>query len=120
MTQEFLSVDEIITQWQIWKDLYDEGQFKKWKALTSAEVKNEWWIPEWIPLTHDGSGNHYMIDLSPGKEGDYGQIIKFWHDSSERIVVASSISSWLSDYVEDLNAGKYHYDKTNNTLAKPY
>lgn len=117
MTQEFLSIQEIIKQWQIWKTLYDEGQFENWNVKAENGIQNEWWVPGWVPLTHDGAGNHYMLDLSPGLLGTHAQVIQFWHDSPRRIYVAPSIEGWLETYADDLEKGKYIYDKRRKAIT---
>ena len=49
-------------------------------------------------MTHDGSGNHHVLDLAPGKSGKHGQILSFWHDEASRKVVGpKGFLEWLAD-----------------------
>ncbi|MFY0532767.1 SMI1/KNR4 family protein [Nannocystis pusilla] len=59
-------------------------------------MQQKWWIPEWVPVTYDGSGNHDVVDLAPAKGGRVGQILSFWHDEESRRVVGRDFLSWLA------------------------
>mgnify|MGYP006198197397 CR=1 FL=1 len=39
--------------------------------------------PRWIPLTHDGSGNHIGLDFDPWPGGRVGQVILFGRDEAD-------------------------------------
>ena len=110
-TEEFLSTDRVIEEWSVWKDLLDKGDFKDSESEPEEGIKADWWNSKWIPITYDGSGNHYCIDIDPATGGTNGQIIRMWHDSAERELVANSFKEWISNYVNDLEKGKYVYSK---------
>jgi len=110
-TEEFLSTERIMDEWQVWKDLYDKGVFDESVSEADDGIKERWWHPSWIPITYDGSGNHYCLDLSPDEGGKKGQIIRIWHDSPERELVASSFSEWLNEFTEDLGNEEYIYSE---------
>ena len=74
-------------------------------------IKNDWWNDSWIPITYDGSGNHYCLDLDPTEEGIYGQIIRMWHDDAERTLVANSFKEWIVDYKDKLVSGQMVYSE---------
>jgi cell wall assembly regulator SMI1 len=96
--RELLSLDGIVGQWQIWKDLLDRGTFKKNDdSKPDSGVQKKWWIPEWIPMTYDGSGNHHILDMAPGKGGTVGQILCFWHDDAPRTLQAPDFLTWLEN-----------------------
>jgi cell wall assembly regulator SMI1 len=77
-----------------------------WKTNPDIGIKNDWWNPLWIPFFDDADCNHYCIDLDPAKDGNYGQIIKTWHDDKERRMVARSFKDWFIQFKEDLLNGK--------------
>ena len=110
-TEEFLSTERIMDEWQVWKDLYDKNVFDESNVEPDDGVKEKWWHPAWIPLTYDGSGNHYCLDLSPDEGGHKGQIIRIWHDSSERELIATSFTEWIEEFAEDLSNEEYVYSK---------
>jgi cell wall assembly regulator SMI1 len=110
-TEEILSTKRVIEEWSVWKELLDKGDFKDSQSQADKGIKPDWWNSKWIPITYDGSGNHYCIDLDPDKGGTSGQIIRMWHDSAERELIANSFKEWISNYVNDLEKGKYVYSE---------
>jgi cell wall assembly regulator SMI1/predicted DNA-binding WGR domain protein len=95
--RELLSLTRIVSEWKVWKDLLDKGTFgDNDHSEPDDGVQQKWWIPEWIPMTYDGSGNHHVLDLAPGKGGTRGQIMSFWHDAGERTVEGKDFLSWLA------------------------
>ena len=96
--RELLSLERIMREWKTWKALLDKGTFGANDHGEPAKgVQQKWWIPEWIPVTYDGSGNHHMLDLAPAKGGKLGQIVGFWHDAAERTVDGTDFLTWLAD-----------------------
>jgi len=110
-TEEVLSIERIIDEWKVWKDLLDSGEFNDYKSKPSKGVKDDWWNSKWIPITYDGSGNHYCLDLDPAAGGKVGQVIRMWHDDSERKLMSSSFLEWMADYVTALKKGKFVYSE---------
>ena len=51
--------------------------------------------PRWIPLTHDGSGNHIGLDFDPWPEGRHGQVILYGRDEDVKAVLAPSLGAFL-------------------------
>ena len=94
--RELLSLENIVRQWKIWKNLFDKGTFRGNQSRPSAGVKNDWWIPAWIPMTYDGAGNHEVLDLDPAKGGKVGQVVGFWHDDDTRTLRAPDFLIWLA------------------------
>jgi len=111
--EEILAIDRIADEWIIWKELLDADTFcdenGSFVSAPDEGVKNDWWNPGWIPVTYDGAGNHYCVDLDPDESGTYGQIIRMWHDSDEREIVAESMKDWMQQYVQDLEDEKFYY-----------
>jgi cell wall assembly regulator SMI1 len=106
---QLLTLPEIMGEWRLWKRLLDGGDFEGLLGDPQGPIRADWWHPAWIPLTHDGSGNHHMLDLSPAPGGTLGQILEFWHDDPTRRVLAPSFAVWLDRFADDLNAGRYIY-----------
>lgn len=103
-----LSTHEIVDQWRVWKELLDEGTFDdQGSASDHADcVKTDmWWNPRWIPITHDGGGDHDCIDLDPAEGGTAGQIIEMWHDMDDRSLIAPSFTAWVAHFVAELEQG---------------
>ena len=92
---ELIPIEQIISNWLQMKELYESGEFDELIVTPDDGIKAYWWNPFWIPITDDGAGNFYCIDLDPDEGGNYGQVISFWHDSDERTLISESIDDWL-------------------------
>ena len=108
---EFLSCDEIYSQWFVWKDLLDGGNFKDISSEPEPGIKSDWWNPKWIPFTHNGCGDHLCLDLDPASSGSVGQIITMWHDMESREIKAKSFGEFFDTYVAGVLSGKYVYSE---------
>ncbi|BDS06590.1 hypothetical protein NT6N_16300 [Oceaniferula spumae] len=104
---EFLSLERIVEEWTVWKDLLDGGDFTDCESTPDTGVKPDWWNASWIPFTYNGSGDHLCIDLDPTNDGTQGQVIEMWHDMDNRPVVAKSFSEWFSGLVGGVLSGDY-------------
>ncbi|GME74618.1 unnamed protein product [Ambrosiozyma monospora] len=115
--QEYLHHEEIIRQWKIWDDLLHEGMFDDTADQDSNEDydsqihPNCWWCSKWVPFTHDGSGDHFCIDLQPSSSGQSGQVITMWHDSPSRTVLAPSFKEYFGRYVIGVISGQFSYSE---------
>lgn len=106
---EFLSTDEILAQWAVWKDLLDGGDFAGITSDPASGIQDDWWNAGWIPFTHDGGGNHLCLDLAPDASGTPGQVITMWHDSAERERLAPGFASWFESYTKRVFSGEIVY-----------
>lgn len=115
--REFLSLERIKDEWQVWKELYDYGTFNDAKADPEGPIAQYWWNPKWIPITYDGAGNHHCLDLDPAPGGNVGQIIWMWHDNPSRSIEATSFTSWLEAFADELEADVYVYSEEYDGLV---
>jgi cell wall assembly regulator SMI1 len=106
-----LSTQEIVEQWRVWKELLDEGSFEDDAGSPDPGVKADWWNPRWIPITHDGGGDHDCVDMDPAEGGVAGQIIEMWHDDDVRPLRAPSFLSWLTAAASGLEDGTLVWDE---------
>jgi len=104
--REFLSLERLVEEWRVWKDLLDGGDFDGATSEPDEFIRDDWWSAAWIPLTYDGCGNHDCLDLAPTDKGLAGQIIDFWHDSADRTRVATGFHEWLSAFAADMESGE--------------
>ncbi|KAG6066833.1 hypothetical protein E4U32_005199 [Claviceps aff. humidiphila group G2b] len=70
----------------------------------------------WIPLVRDWGGNNLAVDLAPGPNGRWGQIILFGRDYDTKYVVARSWGSFLALVADDLNSGKWFVEEESGEL----
>ncbi|MDV2991669.1 MAG: hypothetical protein N4J56_001323 [Chroococcidiopsis sp. SAG 2025] len=104
--REFLSLERIREEWEVWKDLLDAGEFEGYESDPDVGIRNNWWNDKWIPITYDGAGNHDCLDLDPADGETVGQIITMYHDSGDREIVSSSLRAWLQKYADGLESGQ--------------
>ncbi|WP_063802198.1 SMI1/KNR4 family protein [Burkholderia ubonensis] len=94
--ETLLSARQILAQWSIWRDLVVRGDLADCEGEPEPGIRGDWYNLKWIPLTHNGSGDHLCVDLDPDEGGRIGQVIRVWHDSPERELVAEGVGEWLA------------------------
>jgi cell wall assembly regulator SMI1 len=119
--EELLSFERMLDEWGKWQYLLDNKMLEDDNGLYTSTpdngVKNNWWNPLWLPLTYDGSGNHYCLDLDPAVGGIYGQVIRMWHDDPSRSLVANSFAEWITDFNNKINSGQLIYSEDDFGLV---
>jgi cell wall assembly regulator SMI1 len=106
---ELLSLSAIVKEWQNLKKLSDDGLLEGMEGDSSVQIKSDWWNLGWIPFASNSSGDFLCIDLDPPQTGKKGQVISYWHSDSKRKLLAKDFRSWLAEFVEDLESGKYRF-----------
>lgn len=104
---EWLSLERMVDEWRVWKDLVDAGDLVDCVTEPDAGVREDWYHPGWVPITYSGCGDHHCLDLAPAPGGTVGQIIEVWHDMASRPVVAPSFIRWLEHFAAELEEGDY-------------
>ncbi len=115
---QFLGSEDILDHWMCWKTLLDSGHFQGLRSDSEDGVLSDWWSPGWIPVTHNGFGDHDCIDLTPTASGMFGQLITMWHDQPERTVLAPSYSFWLAQFHERLQSELIVFCPDSNCLVE--
>lgn len=116
----FLSLEEIISEWEIWRDLVDSKTFDGIFSEPDDGIKNDWYNLKWIPIGTDGGGNCICLDFDPEKGGQIGQLIEVWHDSPERIWTAPSFKNYIEKYANDLEENNLIYDEDFGNVDFPW
>lgn len=111
---EFLSLDHVQSECEMWKQVLEESSSKSLTSLAECMkstppgfVKRQYANAHWIPFAYDWGGNYLGVDLSPDEKGTYGQVINFGRDEERKIAVAPSISAFVSWMNNELNAGNF-------------
>ncbi|CAH6721159.1 KNR4/SMI1 homolog 2 [[Candida] jaroonii] len=65
----------------------------------------------WVPIIKDEFGNQIALDLAPGPQGNWGQIIIFGRDFDTKLVIASNLQEFFFNYINDLENGNYKIDQ---------
>lgn len=103
-----LSLEGIVAEWREWKARVEaEAELDEEEAAeedSEAEdedddypVKQQAWLPGWIPVTTDGDGYSLMVDLDPGAGGQAGQVISVNDEGGVRLLEGPDFLTWLSD-----------------------
>jgi cell wall assembly regulator SMI1 len=74
--------------------------------------------PRWIPLTHDGSGNHIGLDFDPWPRGRVGQVILFGRDEDVKAVLAESLGKFLEWIADLLESGNFRLEAEELVLRQ--
>lgn len=66
-----------------------------------------WWHPKWIPFLKHCGGDLLCLDMDGTFGGVPGQILYYYHDSSDRTIQFPSLGNWLDWFVVTLEAGMW-------------
>lgn len=114
---QLLPLDEAMREWTYWRQVEADPSTGANPAVlaTMASIPPKWIKSEyasrgWVPLLSDRSGNYVGIDLDPGPEGSWGQVIIFGRDFDRKCVLwrgdgNGGWGTWLSALVDELEAG---------------
>jgi cell wall assembly regulator SMI1/predicted DNA-binding WGR domain protein len=102
---EYLSLDGMLVQYKIWKELVEDGTLVSGAADPKGPIRNDDYNLKWIPLTHNGGGDHTLIDLAPAEGGKVGQLIDFSHEGGPEEVAAPNLAEYLSTLADGLESG---------------
>jgi cell wall assembly regulator SMI1 len=106
-----LSLHEAASQWKAWNHVLagiggDPYEIRG-GAWPPGAVDPAYINPRWIPLTHDGSGNHIGLDFDPWPGGRRGQVILYGRDEDVKAVVAESLGTFLNWIAGLLESGNF-------------
>jgi cell wall assembly regulator SMI1 len=126
----FMPLDLVEKQWKFWYHLLDretpEGRASYDEMAVSVRpgtIKEKYVNARWIPFAECGSSDYLGIDLDPGPNGSYGQVINFGRDQDLKRVVAPNIAAfteWVlvllrsgNFYIEDIDDGDVDFGLAN-------
>ncbi|MCJ1472969.1 Cell wall assembly regulator [Lambiella insularis] len=96
----------------LWRqELLDRQESQPPRAIQKAYAH-----PSWIPLARDWGGNNIAVDLAPGPQGKWGQIIIFGRDYDCKYVIARSWSAFLATVADDISSEKVFVDEETQEL----
>ncbi|MED1218197.1 SMI1/KNR4 family protein [Bacillus paralicheniformis] len=118
----FLSLQEMITEWRIWKELEGDEELGEIDAYSVPPcwIKEKYVNRRWIPISRDYGGNHIGIDLDPDQEGQAGQVINFGRDEEIKYVIAHHVTDLLIHITNTLKHGHYTIDEYDDAVSWSY
>lgn len=109
-----LSLSQAGQQWELWNDVLADFGGNRYEISAAAwpqdAVDPAYMNPRWIPLTHDGSGNHIGLDFDPWPGGRIGQVILYGRDEDVKAVLAQSLGGFLHLLAELLESGNFRLE----------
>jgi cell wall assembly regulator SMI1 len=109
-----LSLEQAGSQWTAWNSVLADFGGDRYRipggAWPRGAVDPAYVNPRWIPLTHDGSGNHIGLDFDPWPGGRLGQVILYGRDEDVKAVLAQSLGGFLGWIADLLESGNFRLD----------
>jgi cell wall assembly regulator SMI1 len=107
--QSFLSTSNLLTHWQMLMDNWSNEP--PIAHIKENKVKSMFWTAKWIPFAeNEGGSSQLCIDLNPGKNGIYGQVLQlhFGQDlEADEVVIANSFSEFSQELLKRLQTGNF-------------
>lgn len=101
---QMLSSTDIRRQWHGWREIEADGMNENCAEFMASSpagvVKPMYTNARWIPLTHDGGGNHMGLDFDPDIGGTEGQMIAFGADEDTKYLLAPTFAQFAEKAVE--------------------
>ncbi|RLV92544.1 hypothetical protein JA1_003064 [Spathaspora sp. JA1] len=82
------------------------------RSIPPHSIQPYYYQKGWIILLKDDIGNQIAMDLIPGPQGKWGQIIIFGRDFDTKLVIANSLTEFIFMFVCDLEQGNYQIDSS--------
>lgn len=109
---QMLSIAEILRQWQGWREIEADGMNEDCAEFMEASppgvVKPMYSNARWIPLTHDGGGNHMGLDFDPDAGGAEGQMISFGADEDTKYLLARTFDDFVAKALEWIQQSRWN------------
>ncbi|EAD2030477.1 hypothetical protein Y843_04820 [Listeria monocytogenes] len=104
----FLSSHNIIETWSTMNVLFTEEEPIKW--VTENKIKPLVWSNKWIPFTDFEAQQKLILDLDPGKNGQFGQIFSYHSGMDYQEIVADSFEEFSRSILKKLQKNDYTID----------
>jgi cell wall assembly regulator SMI1 len=109
---ELLSVAGIRQQWDNWRALDEDDMNADCADAMGSDpegaIKPMYCNRSWIPLTHDGGGNHIGLDYDPDRLGQRGQVIAFGRDEDTKRLLANDFDAFMQTYLAWLERAEWN------------
>lgn len=118
---DFLSLKQMVFEHRMLVTTHRGNTFDGHEGHPTGPIRKDWYNEGWVPLTHDGCGDHTFIDLAPAKGGKVGQLIDFGHEQGTEGVAAPSLARYLKVMADALESGAgAFFNRASVTNNRPY
>nr|WP_287176944.1 SMI1/KNR4 family protein [Mesorhizobium sp.] len=111
-------------QWKAWVDVLADFGGNRYEipgeAWPEHAVDLAYINTRWIPLTHDGSGNHIGLDFDPWPSGRVGQVILFGRDEDVKAVLAETLGKFLEWIAGLLESGNFRLEAAEEPVLRRF
>ncbi len=119
----FCDLNTAMIEWQEWNlVMAGESDLGDWIKAVNPEDSQKteicYWSKYWLPFTFDFDGNGFAIDLNPGPQGTYGQVIVYGKNVAVRGVVAPDITQFFKFLSLQASAGRITIDEEEEKHGK--
>jgi cell wall assembly regulator SMI1 len=112
----FITLDGVLDEWRRWDGVIDslassaQDLDAEARSTPPGAIKLKYAHRGWLPFAKDWGGNHIGVDLDPGPDGTYGQVINFGRDEFHKRVLARSVEDFVAWMARELDAGNFSID----------
>ena len=101
------SIERIKSEWDVWTDLLNGGDFDESKVDSEGVFEPKWWSAKWVPIDADGAGNGSVMDLAPGPKGKMTQILDMDHETGPSGPLYPDFPAYLEDMANKFEKGNF-------------
>lgn len=67
-------------------------------------IQPAFWLSGWIPISENGCGDYFFLDMAPSKFGNKGQVVDWWHEAPlEAEVISDSFAAFFHKFAEGIH-----------------
>ena len=91
-------------------DLLDANAVQDEGTIVATQViRYDWWNAGYIPIGDPQAATKLCIDMAPGPAGRPGQVIAWFADGPEHVVIAGSLHEHMEDLARRLESGAIRF-----------
>jgi cell wall assembly regulator SMI1 len=130
---QFARLDEVVCCWEMWLKMYLDGGHDAFVfpdhpeyVATQPEMKIQpvyLWDKKWIPIGTSGTPSKIFLDLNPGPNGTYGQLLVH-HGVYPPEILDSGLNNFLEILIKRIEAkevfhkdGQWHWTKVKEAVT---
>jgi len=109
---ELLPLERLVKDWKMLSGINFGGR----KGEPDPGIRDEWYHPGWLPISTNGGGDYFCVDVAPTALGTVGQVITTNHDNRKRRLVAPSFTAYLEQLADGLENGAIYLEEDGSSF----